>query len=344
MDKEIPAFQRHTVALLLARGPAGRFADLDGLRYKALLPINGRPLVDHVLTSLQDSGVEKVFIVQSPDERLQDVLTAHPKNTFIDVEGYPDSLAWSLAKALEKLAGCYDAEAFSRLFIMVTPCDIPGVPAGDFNKLISEALSQDAAIVLVMAPYDLVKGAFPHKTFQKLFHSDVRQAMASQGIVFASGELLRVKPVEGRDDFGLEVLDSIGQPVIGLDKMIDVLHKGRHAFWLWPNFIFQVFVRRMIAKGKGGDAFRLLADLMMGRITAQKIGNYLFAVFGVRFGVVTTNTASFSGDIDTYEDLKLITLPAPSLSSRAGTRGSRVSRVLSLLTDDRCSQGRSTCA
>ncbi len=307
MNGETSASRRRTVALLLARGPAGRFAGADGLRYKALLPVNGRPLAGHILASLQDSVVERIFVVQSPDERLQDVLKAHPKNTFIDIEGHPDSLAWSVAKSLEKLAGFYDAETFSRLFIMMVPCDIPGVLADDFDKLIFEAISKDAAIVLVMAPYDLVKGAFPHKTFQKLFHTDVRQAMASQSIVFASGELLRLKSVRGPDDFGLEVLDSFGRPVVGLDKMIDVLHKGRHAFWLWPNFIYQVFVRRMIAKGKGGDAFRLLADLVMGRITANRIGKYLFAVFGVKFGVVTTHTPSFSGDIDTYEDLELVT-------------------------------------
>ncbi len=167
MNGETSASRRRTVALLLARGPAGRFAGADGLRYKALLPVNGRPLAGHILASLQDSVVERIFVVQSPDERLQDVLKAHPKNTFIDIEGHPDSLAWSVAKSLEKLAGFYDAETFSRLFIMMVPCDIPGVLAGDIDKLIFEAISKDAAIVLVMAPYDLVKGGLSSQNVSK---------------------------------------------------------------------------------------------------------------------------------------------------------------------------------
>jgi CTP:molybdopterin cytidylyltransferase MocA len=297
---------KSTVALLLARGTAEAFKGNPNLKYKALLPVKGRPLADYVLRSLQNSLVEKIFIVQSPDARLQDVLTAHSKNVFLDIAGNQHSLAWSLAKALEKLVEHYKTEDLKRLLIMLTPCDIPLVGAEDINELILQAQSQQANLILTMVPYGLVKQAYPHKRFHELFHADIKQKMAIQSIAFVSGESFRAKPIPGPDGFRLTVVDAKGYPIPGLDKAIDLLRQERRSIWLWPGLMHQVFVRRLIARGRCIDICRMVTDMLFRKVTVDRIRYYLLASLGIDSGVVCSRTAKFSFDIDTYQDLELI--------------------------------------
>jgi CTP:molybdopterin cytidylyltransferase MocA len=301
--------RKKTVALLLARGTAGPFAEQDGLKYKALLPINGKPMADYVLRSLQNSSVEKIFIAQTPEEHLQDVLTNHTKNIFINIEGQQDSLSWSLAKSLEKLVENYEIETLKQMLIMITPCDIPMVSAMDFNDLIIQAQSNDANILLTMVPHHLIKDTFPHKRFQKLYHADIKETISMQGIVFVSGEMFRVNPFTSHDECNLIVLDSKGYPLPCLDKMIDLIRQKRHGYWLWPSFMYHVFIRQLIVKGKCIDIFRLALDITFRKITVNKIRYYLFAALGIKTEAVRSHSTTFSGDVDTYQDLKLLCLP-----------------------------------
>ncbi len=301
---------KQTVALLLARGMAGPFAEKDGLKYKALLPINGKPMADYVLRALQNSSVENIFIAQTPDEHLQNLLTKHPKNIFINIEGQPDSFSWSLAKSLEKLVENYDIETLKQMLVMITPCDIPIVSALDFNELLIQAQSQDANVLLTMVPHRLIKDTFPHKRFQKLYHADIKETMSMQGIVFVSGEILRANPLTSPDECSLIVLDSKGCPLPCLDKMIDLIRQKRHSVWLWPSFIYNVFIRQLIENGKPIDMFRLAFDITFRKITVNKIRYYLFAALGIKAEAVRSHSTTFSGDIDTYQDLKLLSLPS----------------------------------
>jgi GTP:adenosylcobinamide-phosphate guanylyltransferase len=294
------------ISLLMARGMAEAFAAMNGPKYKALLPVNGKPMADYVLRSLQGSLVEMIFIAQAPDQHLQDILTMHPKNIFLSIEGQYHSLAWSLARSLEQIADYYEAEALNNYIIMITPCDIPLVNSNDFNKLIFQAQSQNADALLTIIPHRIIKDAYPYKRFQKLYHADIKQAMSMQSIVFMSGGLLRIKPEENPDDYRLVILDSIGQPVPCLDKMIDLVRRGRHSLWLWPNFLYQVFFSRMIANGKSIDVFRLIIDIILRRMTVNKIHHYLYMALGINFGAVRSHTGKFSGDIDTLQDLRLL--------------------------------------
>jgi molybdopterin-guanine dinucleotide biosynthesis protein A len=297
---------RTIVALLLARGTTGLISGQQNIRYKALLPVHGVPLADYVLRALQGSAVAKIYVAQSPDQCLQDVLTPHSKNVFLDIEGGEDSLSWSIAGALEKLLACYEPAERKELFIMLVPCDIPMVRAADFDELIAQALSQEASLILTMIPHELVRNRFPHKRFQTLYHRDIGQRMVNQSVVFASGRLLDIKPDPSPGEHRIVVLDDRGLPIPHLDRMIDAVHRGRHDILLWPNLIYTLFIRRLIANGRGLDILRLLFDLALGNITAQGIGGYLYAALRVKFGVIVSRIPNISGDIDTFQDLELI--------------------------------------
>jgi molybdopterin-guanine dinucleotide biosynthesis protein A len=293
-----------TVALLLARGAADDFSDVGGPRYKALLNLKGRPLADYVLRSLQDSIVDKIYIAQDPGENLQQALNPNPKNVFLDIDGRRDSLAWTVTKSLERLLDDYKPEDAGRLLIMLTPCDIPRVCPSDFNELIMQARSQSARVILTMAPYKVVRHAFPHKRFQKLYHTDIKQAMVMQSIVFVSAQALRVKHPVNQEGYNLIVLDDDGHP-IPFDNEIDLVRQTRHGLWLWPSFLYHLFIKRLVAHGRSAEVFRILFDLARGRTTADRIRKYVFAALRINFGVVRSQIPEFSGDIDTVQDLEL---------------------------------------
>lgn len=50
-------------AVILAAGFGGRLGPLTQHRPKSLVPVNGRPLVDHVLDSVRQAGVQEVVVV-----------------------------------------------------------------------------------------------------------------------------------------------------------------------------------------------------------------------------------------------------------------------------------------
>jgi len=305
MENNSSGLRKTTVALMLARGKVDESPGMESLKYKALLPVNEKPVADYVLRALQGSMVDRVFIAQSPDARLRDVLTEHPKNIFLDVDGNEDSLAWSLAKSLEQVLDCYELEDLKNLTIMITPCDVPLVTAGDFDDLILQAQSQDYSLLLTMVPYQVVREAFPHKRFQKLFHADIQQTMSMQGVVFVSGETFRVK-LPASSDVRLIVLDSEGAPIPSLERLIDRVRRGRKSIWLWPGFVFHVFIRRFVANGRVLDACQLVIDMVLRKMTVEKIHRYLFGALGITAGAVCSHNPRLSGDIDTYQDLMII--------------------------------------
>ena len=96
---------KRTVALLLARGAMnGAPPSHECHKYKALVPVNGVPMVDYVLSALQASAAEKIFVVQGADERLERVVSGHLKNEFINCDPAGSTYAHSLISGLRKLA------------------------------------------------------------------------------------------------------------------------------------------------------------------------------------------------------------------------------------------------
>jgi CTP:molybdopterin cytidylyltransferase MocA len=106
-------FDEHTinekpvVAVLLTCGLASRFPEFGNIKYKALLLLKGRPIVDFVSTALCISQVEKVFVVHAPDEDIKKTLTSNEKIVFAECSRPTPTLTDSGMCALEKLFEYY---------------------------------------------------------------------------------------------------------------------------------------------------------------------------------------------------------------------------------------------
>jgi len=68
------------------------------------------------------------------------------------------------------------------------------------------------------------------------------------------------------------------------------------------RFIYEMTIRRMLRHGLAARVPRGLYELATRRMTVDRISEYLFLAMRMRFGVVVSNTAAFSADVDTPHD------------------------------------------
>ena len=113
------------IALVLAGGYAEEFHSEAGPIFKALLPVNGRPVVDYVIQALEGSTAEKIFIAQEEGARLQDRLVTTDKCIFFPKKNRLGSFGLSMLSALENVAEYYGNTGLSQKMILVVPCDTP---------------------------------------------------------------------------------------------------------------------------------------------------------------------------------------------------------------------------
>ena len=210
---------RTTVALLPARGDARGFPE-SGVKYKALLPLNGRPLIDHVLRSLQASEVERIFIIQSLDEHLERAVTPSDKNVFVTCAGEASSLAGSLTRGAEAILDYY-GDKTRELAIMATPCDIPLVQPGEYNRLIKQNLARDADVSVTAVRNKILKESCASRSFRSLFFKDLGEVYTMQAVMFGRGSLLGFG--QAGDSRRFTVFDRDGKAIQGLEAMTDSL-------------------------------------------------------------------------------------------------------------------------
>ncbi|HHC73234.1 MAG TPA: molybdenum cofactor guanylyltransferase [Thiotrichales bacterium] len=127
-DRSIPS-PVTTTAIVLAGGAGRRM----GGREKGLLPFAGRPLVTHVIETLSRQAAE---VIVSANRHLEAYRRfGHPvvRDT---LEGLQGPLAGILA------AG----ESASHPWLLVAPCDVPGLPDDLLERLARGILRQDARL------------------------------------------------------------------------------------------------------------------------------------------------------------------------------------------------------
>lgn len=126
-------------ALILAGGRGSRMGGVD----KGLQIFKGKPLVEHVLRRLQQgAGVGQVVI--NANRNL-------PSYESFGVPVWPDSVtghAGPLAGFLVGLQRC------TTPFLMIVPCDAPGVPL-DLAKRLARALERDNTQIAMAAAMEL---------------------------------------------------------------------------------------------------------------------------------------------------------------------------------------------
>jgi GTP:adenosylcobinamide-phosphate guanylyltransferase len=256
-----------TVALLPACGEVAGFPE-GSVRYKALLPLNGRPLADYTLRALQSSSVERIFIIQPPDGDLDKFLSPNSKNVFVTAERGVNSLAGSLVCGARAVLEYYGSRP-ANLDVIATPCDLPLVEAVDYDDLINQFHNSSADLCAVAAPLELLKQQNASRRFRSMYLKNLGGVYSLQSTAIGRGSLIGWREEKGSRRFA--VFDDNGLPIAGLEATIDNVRRHRRQFYIWPLFMYQVFLRRLSASGELVSGLRLALDIIRRRATVDGI-------------------------------------------------------------------------
>ena len=299
--------EKQTAAILLARGPIGKsFKSYAPLGYKALLEIDGRPMVDYVLRALQESEVERVFIVQCSDEGLDEVVTKSDKNVFLSTDTNPSSYFSSLLFGLEKVVEYYSPDELRRRNILIVHCDTPLVKKESFDSLIEGSECIDAHIIMPIIERRYLEEAYPKRHFRSVYLKDLKGRYSPQNAVFLNGALL--VPFRNRERYGTKIPDIFGldeDVVSEWSRTVDRLRRHRERAYQWPHLVFEVS-RLLIKRRQLSHVLRLVYNLCRGKLTAEQIGDVLRAISGLKIDYFKSREAEVSGDVDRPEDLEWV--------------------------------------
>jgi molybdopterin-guanine dinucleotide biosynthesis protein A len=301
------------VALLIARGTADRIS-MPGIKYKALLPINGRPMADYVLGALQKSKTERVFVVQAEDEQLDKILTPNLKNVFVSCPSERPHMTDSLLCGIESMLEYYGETELGRRIIMSVPCDIPLARSEDFDCLIRQCENTDADVFLTAIRSGMLEQSFPARRYHSLYLSDLDARYSPQNICFANGERFTFE-VNRSGVRGLAIRDSDGKRIKSLNAMIEKLRKYRHGKSIWFLSAYYVLFDRLIRKGNLLTVIRTIISLFMNKLTKSGLQAVFSAAFNLQFRMLESESPALSYDIDLAQDLEqTFNLDIPTLA------------------------------
>jgi CTP:molybdopterin cytidylyltransferase MocA len=292
--------ERPVVAVLLTCGINNCFPEFENIKYKALLPLQGRPIVDFVSTALCGSKVEKVFVVQEPEEDLKKVLTGHEKIIFAECKRPGPMLIDSGMCGFEKLIDYYGENGLNQKQIMFVPCDIPLVQAQEFNALIDRAINIDADYCPTVIRNSLVDEGHTGRHFRKIHLNELGGDYSFQPINFVRSRNFRIPELIASFN-GTSASDNRGSFTQKILKISEDARKDRHSVIGWARFAYRI-------AGKGGVvlSLQLILDLLRNRVTESKFEQAISRTLSVKVGVVESQFPDFSLDIDKPSDLDYV--------------------------------------
>jgi len=287
--------QKRTVAILLTRGLVDGFSGNRSLpNYKALLEINGLPMVEYVLRSLRGSKVERIFIVQSVDAKLDRFVTPDRKNHFLYYHGPEECYAESLFCGLEAVLNYYGEEVCKSLNLMLVPCDIPLATENNFNSLIELSRRQSSDVWTALIDACALKNKYPDRDFIGLYFCDLKNRYVAQNIKFINGSLLSSSPDVTKPDY-LQVMWPEFR--VDISKSLDKLCRQRRR----KTFIFDIIVeiiQRLVLRGHWLGLLRECFKMQTGRQTTADMARILFQATGLNCGYILSQEVELSYDID----------------------------------------------
>ena len=293
---------KSTIALVLAGGFAEGFNNGNEPVYKALIPVNGRPLAYYVVKALEQSNVEKILILQEEGANLEAVLPPNSKCVFLTKDKNHTSLRKGVVFALEKVAEYYGNSGLDTRCIMVVPCDTPLATKDNYNNLIGKANLIMADIIITIVAEKLLTARFPQRKFRGVYLADRFATYTMQNIIFINGEFIRDNPSEslGNPKFTFRGWDqSVFNRVLG---GINDVEGMRHQ----SNFYDKLFLTWLFTKGYTSYIFKFLVAFAFRRLTRENIIKYLSGADQMRAGIIESEEVEFSGDIDQPDDFETV--------------------------------------
>jgi CTP:molybdopterin cytidylyltransferase MocA len=282
--------KKPVAALLLARGPAANsWQALCDVKYKALVPINGIPMVEFVVNALQQSMVERIFIVQGADRELEKALPRHDKNVFVDCDPSLPSYSYSLFHGLEQLTAYYGREELESLDVMMTPCDVPLVRSEGFNRLIEAHSDRECDVCLAMIKQAVLKEKYPQRYFFGFKYHDLGEAYCIQNFAFLNGSSLATAYL-GEDRRNRDRINDFARTT---DYLVSSKDSSYLAARAWVELL-----RRLMSGGHLMECLTLLARLSSGSYTTSDGRRFLYLVSSYYADYIESEEAELSYDID----------------------------------------------
>jgi molybdopterin-guanine dinucleotide biosynthesis protein A len=314
-----------TVAIVMTGGPAeGKFAGL-GLKYKALFPVGGRPLVDYILVALQASAVERVFVLQPDDAGLERVVTPHDKNVFLSYDGRARSMGLTLGRGIERLLDYCGEGTLHQRNVMWLPCDIPLVRSEDVDSLVAQSHQPGIDGLITIIAHRLLASAYPDRRFWSLYLSDRGERFSLQSVMFVDGSHYNYATSPEYAGVRVRVTDAFGEPIPGLIAQVDGMRDGRHSVAGRSSFLYDM-AARFVRRGLVARVPQALYEIATRRLTSSRISDYVFQALRVRIGAIVSPCTAYSADIDAPDDIERYAkdggFPAASPRLRSTARSS----------------------
>lgn len=114
-------------------------------RNKALLDIEGRALVRHVVDALTGARtIGRVFVV-GPQQELEDVLAGCPDTYCVQQQGKLVANGWAAVRAMEAKGPAMPQEQLNERPVLVISCDLPLISAGAVDDFVGRCAAVDEA-------------------------------------------------------------------------------------------------------------------------------------------------------------------------------------------------------
>jgi CTP:molybdopterin cytidylyltransferase MocA len=298
--------RKSIVAILLAGGISDEFKTGDVPKQKALLPVGGQPIANYVIQALEESNVEKIFVIQDAGANLQETLINSSKCVFFSKDKYNNSYSLSMRFGLEKVAEYYGHPQINQKLIMTVPCDIPLVTGENFNHLIEKAIQHHADVTLTIIAEDLIKKRFPHIHIRSFYLDDYKDRYTLQMIGFTNGELILYEPYQepGKSKLSFRGVDD--ERVTKLKETLDTVRDHRHHDFRLPRFTDKFAIRWLIRKEFIVYIFKFLFNLIVNRLTMAKVTEYFNGVCQLNTAFIVSEEVEISADIDRPEDFPIV--------------------------------------
>jgi molybdopterin-guanine dinucleotide biosynthesis protein A len=293
-----PSTPAKAVAVLLA---GGKSTGPGNPRYKALVPVQGKPVSGYVLHSLCKSKVERIFVVHDAAIKLDNIIGADPKANFSPVKA-GSSIGSSVLTGLKRIAESYPGDKLKNLRILFSPCDLTLATPEDFNFLIESSLKMEEDILVPYINQAFLTRTYPGKHFISFFLSDKEGRYAPQPVWIGSGRALA--RIIDRNYFkangtgGWSITNKDALKLYNLcESLIDTRTSRLHLLWLTSSFALRLFSTKHFA-----CSWRLFISTLKKRYTLNQAGEVLKCLTGFSFKFVESRRVELSGDVDTAED------------------------------------------
>jgi molybdopterin-guanine dinucleotide biosynthesis protein A len=297
---------KEIVALVLAGGRALEFRSVNGPYHKPLLPVHGRPVAEYVIKALEESAIEKIFVLHDRVPQIHETLMSGDKCIFLEKNGHQTSFGAGILFAFEKIAGYYGPTELHKKQIMIVACDTPLVTGKSFNSVIKKVKNKNADVIITIINRQLLKKRFPGGRFRGVYLADQRKRYTSQNVVFIDGACILFKESPAQGELKISVRGWNEEMIRRLEETIDSLRNHRKHFYQFVHFIHEFFVRRLARNGHGMLLLNLLFSLALRRLTMAKVTRYISATFQVRVDYIESEEAVLSGDIDRPGDFPAV--------------------------------------